>query len=607
MKRLLVLSLVSFLSAGCSISVATDQSQQPTKNECQTSDDCASGGVCSGGMCRATEGKFGTVMFEITPPATSSGGFAGIRFLKTVERLDTHGGKLGLSLDNVTDLGGTFVPTMAEFQIQSGCTFDTGKASDNSVPGKVTFTSSAGSLGWPSGTATIETSLGPTSGPNGKALEGNLFSTTLPPGDYDIYVEPTPSAAPTKSICSVPPQLFRHQHINGGKVTLPLVLPPPSEFTMTLSQPNGATSFEGWTARMVDSITDTVLSDEVTLSSDDPTADPVTYQVDFGYSTVIGGDPKGIGHELIDLSPPDGVDALTFYMDRSGLQWASTTKVEVDQFADLPSPVQLKGTVEENDTLVPAKAKVTLSATIPDGLQKGTFGSYIKSYDTDSQGRFSAKLLPGTYRVQVVPEDPGLAAFETTWAVGATPSVQAGKVLGLEASAKLAGSVLTPAGNDPLVGAPVQAVASPSKSHTSVLEAALGNAPLVPRASSDVVDDKGLFTLRTDPGAFDVSVLPPDGTGFPWLVRSNVQVKSGLEDLGQMKMPLPVVYSGLVSVLPDDPGSAVPGALIRAYIFMDAQQSYTSNPDAATSVLPIAETRADSQGDFQLLLPAQLN
>jgi hypothetical protein len=301
------------------------------------------------------------------------------------------------------------------------------------------------------------------------------------------------------------------------------------------------------------------------------------------------------------------VDAPTFYMDRSALQLMSTTKVEVDQFADLPSPVKLKGTVEENDTLVPAKATVTLSATDLDGLQNGTLGSYIKSYETDSQGRFSAKLLPGTYHVQVVPKDPGLAAYETIWTVGATPSVQAGKVLGLDASAKLSGSVLTPAGNDPLVGAPVQAVASPSKSHASVLEAALGNAPLVPRASSDVVDDKGLFTLRTDPGAFDVSVRPPDGTGFPWLVRSNVQVKSGLEDLGQMKMPLPVVYSGLVSVLPSDAGSAVPGALVRAYIFMDAQQSYTSDPAGATSVLPIAETRADGQGNYTLLLPARLN
>jgi hypothetical protein len=607
MRHLLAFSLVSLLSAGCSISAVKDQSLQPTKNQCKTSDDCGSGGVCTGGMCRAAQGKFSTVMFEITPPATSVGGFAGIRFLKTLQRLHTDGGQLDLSLDNVTDLRGTFVPTKADFQSLLGCTFDTGKASDGSVPGKVTFTSSAGSLGWSSGTAMVETSFGPTTGPNGESFSGNRFSVTLPPGEYDIYVEPTLPANPDKPLCNVPPQLFRHQHVEGGKVTLPLVLPAPSQFSMTLSQPNGAMSFDGWSARMVDSITDAVLSNPVKLSSDDPTADPVVYQVDFDYSTVVGGDQKGIGHELIELSPPDGVDAPTFYMDRSALQLMSTTKVEVDQFADLPSPVKLKGTVEENDTLVPAKATVTLSATDLDGLQNGTLGSYIKSYETDSQGRFSAKLLPGTYHVQVVPKDPGLAAYETIWTVGATPSVQAGKVLGLDASAKLSGSVLTPAGNDPLVGAPVQAVASPSKSHASVLEAALGNAPLVPRASSDVVDDKGLFTLRTDPGAFDVSVRPPDGTGFPWLVRSNVQVKSGLEDLGQMKMPLPVVYSGLVSVLPSDAGSAVPGALVRAYIFMDAQQSYTSDPAGATSVLPIAETRADGQGNYTLLLPARLN
>lgn len=601
MKRLLASGLLCLLSAGCSISAVTDQSLQPTPNECKASDDCGSGGVCTGGMCRSAEGQFGTVMFEITPPATSSGGFAGIRFLKTLERVDTHGGNLDLSVDNVTDLGGTFVPAKADFQ--QACSFDTGKANDGSLPGKVTFTSSAGSLGWPSGTATIDTALAPTAGPNGESQKSNRFSLTLPPGDYDIYVEPTPSSDPDP-LCNIPPQLYRHQHVEGGKVTLPLTLPAPSQFSMTLSQPQGALSFDGWTAQMVDSITDVALSYPVTISSADPKADPVVYDVTFDYSTVIGGDQNGIGHELIKLSPPDGVDAPAFYMDRSALQLLSSKNVEVDQFAVLPDPVQLKGTVEQSDSLVPAQAKVTLSATQLDGLDSGTFGSYIKGYDTDSNGRFTAKLLPGTYDVKVVPKDPALAAYETTWTVAATPSVQAGKVLGLGASAKLAGSVLTPSGKDPLVGASVQAVASPAKSHTGVLEAALGGAPLVPRASSDVVDDKGLFTLRTDPGIFDVSVRPAEGTGFAWLVRSNVQVKSGVEDLGQMKLPLPVEYSGTVSL---QGGTLVPGALIRAYIFMDAQQSYTSDPDAAKSVLPIAETRADSQGSYHLLLPAHLN
>ncbi len=610
MRRLLAFGLVSLLSAGCSISAVTNQSLQPTKNECKTSGDCGSGGVCSGGMCRAAEGKFSTVMFEITPPATAVGGFAGIRFLKAMKRIDTHGGTLDLSLDNLTNLGGTFTPTAADFQSQHSCKLPTANAKhDASAPGKITFTSSAGSLGWSAGTATIDTAPGTvTTNSSGGSLQGNRFSLTLPPGEYDIYVEPTPSDPPDP-LCDPPPQLFRHQHIQSGNASLPLTLPAPSEFSMMLSQPKDAMSFEGWTAQMVDSLTGRALSNQQKLPASTPGPDgsTVQYPVDFAYSTVVGGDPKGIGHELIELSPPDGADAPSFYMDRSVLQLMSATNVEVGQLAQLPDPVTVKATVEKNDTLAPAQARVTLSADPLDGLENGTLASYIRSYDTDHQGRFTAKLLPGTYIVQVVPKDPGLAAYQTTWTVGETPSIQAGKLLGLDTSAKLSGSVLTPSGQDPLAGMPVQAVASPSKSKAGVLDAALGGAPLVPRASSDVVDDKGLFTLRTDPGVFDVSVRPPDGTDFAWLVRSNVQVTSGIEDLGPMKMPLPVVYSGEVSV-PQTPNPvSVPGALIRAYIFMDAQQSYTSDPDAASSVLPIAETRADSNGNFRLLLPAQLN
>ncbi len=610
MKRLLAFSIASLLSAGCSISAVTDQSRQPTQNVCKVSADCGSGGVCTDGMCRAAEGKFSTIMFEITPPATSSGGFAGIRFLKTMQRLDTHGGKLDLSVDSVTDLDGAFVPTKADFQTAASCKFDTGKATDGSLPGKVTITSSAGSLGWPSGTATVDTSLVPTQGPNGESLKSNRFSLSLPPGKYDLYVQPTASTDTTHPLCAVPPVLFRHQKLDGGKVSLSLALPPPLQFSMAMKVPKSSSvmSFKGWTVQMVGFVTGRALSNPEKLVAKD-LGDALEYDVNLAFSTVAGGDAKDakyVGHELIKLSPPDGVPAPTFYMDRSALQ-LSSTNVEVDQYAQLLSPVKLEGTIEESDTLAPVQATVNVQSTDIAGLKNGTLAGYKHSYETDSQGRFTATVPPGTYRVQAIPKDPALAAREATWIVGETPSVQAGKVIGIDPSAKLTGGVLTPSGNNPLVGAPVQAVPSTAQVQTSMLQAALGGAPLTPRASSDVVDDKGLFTLRTDPGAFDVSVRPGDGTGFAWLVRSNVQVQSGIEDLGQMKLPLPVKYSGLVSVQPDDPGTAIPGALIRAYIFMDGQQSYTSDPDVAQSVLPIAETRADSDGKFQLLLPAHLN
>ena len=68
-------------------------------------------------------------------------------------------------------------------------------------------------------------------------------------------------------------------------------------------------------------------------------------------------------------------------------------------------------------------------------------------------------------------------------------------------------------------------------------------------------------------------------------------------------MPLPVSYEGHVFV-PDS--VVVPGALIRAYVFLD-DQGYTQKRSGAKSVLQIAETRASDDGSFNLLLPSHLN
>jgi hypothetical protein len=52
---------------------------------------------------------------------------------------------------------------------------------------------------------------------------------------------------------------------------------------------------------------------------------------------------------------------------------------------------------------------------------------------------------------------------------------------------------------------------------------------------------------------------------------------------------------------------AVPDALIRAYLYMDAEGLYTSQASAARSVLEIGEARADENGRFELLVPSSLN
>ncbi len=76
--------------------------------------------------------------------------------------------------------------------------------------------------------------------------------------------------------------------------------------------------------------------------------------------------------------------------------------------------------------------------------------------------------------------------------------------------------------------------------------------------------------------------------------------------LGSISMPLPFPYRGTVTVAGAEGAKVVPGALVRAYIYLKGDQ-YTTDTVNADSVLQVAETRADKFGVFDVLIPAQLN
>ncbi len=165
----------------------------------------------------------------------------------------------------------------------------------------------------------------------------------------------------------------------------------------------------------------------------------------------------------------------------------------------------------------------------------------------------------------------------------------------------------------PLTGAQVQAVASPASIVTNFLHAALGETVYAPRATNASVQGNGDFALHVDSGTLDFSVRPQASTGFGWLVMPNLGVgtmpatSSGLT-LGEQVVPLPVSYTGQLTVpgTTADLRKAVPGALIRTFIYMSAG-AYTAESPQADSVLQIGETRSDDKGNFELLIPASLN
>ena len=82
-------------------------------------------------------------------------------------------------------------------------------------------------------------------------------------------------------------------------------------------------------------------------------------------------------------------------------------------------------------------------------------------------------------------------------------------------------------------------------------------------------------------------------------------------DLRRLKLPLPFVYRASVIVDADETRDGdeprVPGALVRAYTYVTDRGQYTSDISESAAVIPVAEARADENGEFELLIPASLD
>jgi hypothetical protein len=595
MRRWLALLL---LPVGCSLGSIEEFPNQPTLNECEESSECG-GGVCVQGACRARQGSFSTILFEVSAP-TAVPEITGVQFLSLMDNLPPSGGNFDLVLRHVAHVTGTVIPTPAVYQ--DACAFrfaddagaSAGQGADNSIPAKITFIPVATFLGLSSTSYTTDMPI--------VQAESHTFDLRVPPGDYHIYVRPHEQlAAPDGELpsCAIAPQLFRNQTIASGDVTLSLTLPPPERLLLHVRWPI-AGSLDGWALDLIDPISGRRVSTRAELNSATATSTD-EYLVELAFSPV-QAENVATGQELVRLAPPEGVSAPVLLMERSVIELFSRGEGVIDGVT-LPPVVEVEGQVVVAGSLEPQRATVILEATELSNVQDGTFASYSRIVESDTEGKFRVPLLPGQYRIQAVPEaDSGLAATETNWAIDDQSPTQAGKVIELVESIPVSGTVLHPSGRERIEGPSVHAVPSPGSVETSVLDEALGAVPFVPRAATATVVDRGGFSFGSDPGIFDVSVRPGSGTGFAWLVMPNLEIRSRTI-LEQLNLPLPVAYRGVVK---SDAIGPLPGALIRAFIYLDQAPSYTSDPLTARSVLQIAETRSGDDGGFDLLLPAEL-
>jgi hypothetical protein len=613
MTRWFVLTAAALLCA-CNVASVREAPDTIAYNTCESTAECSNGSgsdsYCDSKshQCRATNTDFKKILFEVTPPADVSA-IAGVQYLVTRDNLSSDA-DIDLELAAISQVTGKVVAPGRKCDLRF--LNDKGlvvTSADNSVPMRVLLTPSTTSLGLAS----------PRVGARSNTDDWT-FAVNVPPGTYDVYLEPSLSQ-PDES-CVVPPQLVREYKIEAGTISLKIDLPEPSTFDLEVAWSPDSGTLEDWTVEMLDPSSGRVISNRVPLlqvAADD-------YRAHLLYSAVTVDNKPDTKQQdpLLRLAPPqsapDSLALPTVVMARSALAVFEATGGKLTNFTSLPAAVHVHGQVNSEDTPKPAPATVTLVATKLSGIAPGVLASFVRTVTTDKDGQFDAYLLPGQYAVSTVPlasldegEPTGsaLAADARIWTVPGAPYEQAGKVIALGSAFNVTG--LVTAANEPVAAALVQAVASPQSIQYDPLQNTLGSSTanqvknaFIPRASAGRVNSNGDFKLKADFGKFDISVRPNADTGFAWLVMPNVEISPIRAGLARLSMSMPVSYRGTVTVPGSPTPVPVPSALIRAYIYLK-KDDYTGDAENADSVLQIAETRADVDGSFNILVPAKLN
>jgi hypothetical protein len=617
------------LPLGCTVASLDDKAGKPAQNSCTPETqaaDCGDG-VCDPALhvCHAPEGQFASIVLQVTPPA-NHGVYGGVTFVLP-EELSAKGGDRDLDLGSLSQVKGTVTPGATGYG-DSSCVAGYGPGgTSTSAPVKVTFTSVTGILGLSAPQYSTKSEYDVSS-------DGYPFEISLPPDDYSVYVEPAeeaPVCTPSQPCpCPIVPVLTHQTVENSVNSDLPIVIQPNLLHVEVLWPAKNVsatqkTPLENWSIDVVDPASGRVLSAPAALTYLANPADPDSqhYMADVSY-TELQDNP---GKELIRLKPPEGVVAPTLVAERGQVEFLTAGQGLIDALQQMPDPATVELTfVDDSGALArdalakdpndptqqqPIAATVRF-VSVPDKLKldatAGTQAFYETTVDV-MDATLTVELVPGQYDVYVAP--PVGSGFATTHAVldvakPTTPNAppQAGKTITLETPSDVGGSVLTPGGS-PAVGATAQAVAAPIP--LTPLEVAVGAAPFKTQSSSSIIGPDGQFAFQADPGTVDFSVRTADGTSFAWLVRPKVDVQPGTHDLGEMTLPLPVVYQGKVTVPDkDNPPKEVPNALIRAYIFLN-EGGYTADRAGAQSIVQIAETRAGEDGSYQLFLPSHLN
>jgi hypothetical protein len=239
-----------------------------------------------------------------------------------------------------------------------------------------------------------------------------------------------------------------------------------------------------------------------------------------------------------------------------------------EPFPALPAPTSLSGTVTDLDGQTPVEADLVfevLPNTTNGIYESGPPPKLIPSnfeYTGMAQARidpttgaasYSLKLPAGQYTVTVRPLDShGVAVVQ---AFDVPPSLTPVTAPNLSAGTMqlVTGSAVVSDGRK-LSGALVEAVPTACATGTSTA--------CLPRPGQTITGDDGSFNLDLDPGGYVLRIEPPDGTHFPWVLRT-LLVGPAPVNLAPATVVYAPVYAGLT--LRDPFENPIVNAVVRVY------------------------------------------
>jgi hypothetical protein len=650
MMRPLLSIVLLLVPLACSVAEVEPTADLKAVNRCATSSDC-NGGVCTGdNVCVASSTELTDLLIEVIRP-TSWLGSGGVPFYKSFPDLPRRGGPLDLELPPLASVNGRVMIGPSELECAedscpcrpqfAGATAGEilSPASDGSIPVDALFTPSERVLGIaaPTYSARFQLSAGEGDIPAGSFV----FPITIPPGKYDVYLKPLPppprpdeddEESPAVEHACTPPLLILNQVVSAGG-RLDVILPRPQKLTITVRWPEN--NIKDSIVELLDPVSGRVISTAGELPA--PTVlqsmSSVGYvsSVDVWYLPVYTPDADGkfkpteaAGSEIVRLTPPPKLaDRPTILAARD----PTNAMGEVLQMGALPSDVIVEGLMLAAGETTPVEAAVTLTAIELDGFDPGVQASFTRTQQVKPDGHLKLNVPPGKYSVDAVPKGasaacdegeptpaaPCFAAVRTVWEIPAQANtvpgvggmgalVQGGKVVEFKRASTVRGRALTPLG--PIGGASVRASVTPFSVQTDLWVRARGEADQQPRAGAALINLDGYFSFLADSGFYDLFVQPDQTSGFGWYVQPMLEVESADQELGELKVTLPVVFHGIVTAPmgTSNASSGVADALIRAY-------TYVSNParPEERAAIQVAETRADQNGAYRLLIPQKLH